>query len=85
MGTQAVLAGARGAIVVDENAEQFAAAVVRVLSQPALRASLAANAAEFVARNWSSLEMARRLLALYQRVLSATAASVSVVAAECES
>lgn len=85
MGTQAVLAGARGAIVVDENVEQFAAAVVRVLSQPALRESLAAHAAEFVARDWSSSEMARRLLALYQRVSHARNASVSVVAAECES
>jgi glycosyltransferase involved in cell wall biosynthesis len=85
MGTQAVLAGARGAIVVDENAEQFAAAVVRVLSQPALRASLAACAAEFVAREWSSAEMARRLLALYQHVLARRPASVSAGVAGCQS
>ncbi len=65
LGTKEVLRGAAGAIVVEEDIEEFAAAVTRVLTQPALRQDLAAAARGFVAARWSSVEMARRLLGLY--------------------
>ena len=50
---------------------EFAAAVTRVLTQPALRAALAKDARAFVEARWSSVEMARRLLALYERISGA--------------
>jgi 1,2-diacylglycerol 3-alpha-glucosyltransferase len=66
LGTKEVLEGAAGAIVVPEDVAAFAAAVVRVLTQPQLRAALASAGRDFVARRWSSLEMAKRLLELYE-------------------
>jgi glycosyltransferase involved in cell wall biosynthesis len=68
LGTEEVLHGAAGAIVVTEGVEEFAAAVVRVLGEPALRAALASAGRDFVARRWSSVEMARRLLLLYEEL-----------------
>jgi 1,2-diacylglycerol 3-alpha-glucosyltransferase len=68
LGTKEVLHEARGALVVREELAEFAAAVTRVLTQPALRAELAKDAREFVAARWSSAEMARRLLELYGKV-----------------
>lgn len=65
LGTKEVLANAAGALVVQENVAEFAAAVTRVLTERALRAQLASAGREFVERHWSSREMARRLLALY--------------------
>ena len=65
LGTKEVLHDAVGALVVAEDVAEFSAAVVRVLTQPALRASLADAARAFVARRWSSGEMAKRLAELY--------------------
>jgi len=75
LGTKEVLNGAAGAIVVEEEVGAFAAAVTRVLTQPRLRATLAAAAREFVAARWSSSEMARRLLRLYAEVRGVNAAA----------
>jgi len=69
LGTKEVLANAAGALVVREDVDEFAAAVTRVLSEPALRAKLASSGREFVERQWSSREMARRLLALYEELV----------------
>ena len=69
LGTKEVLANAAGALVVREDVHEFAAAVTRVLTEPALRATLASAAREFVERQWSSREMARRLLALYEELV----------------
>ena len=55
----------RGALVVAEDVQEFAAAVVSVLTRPELRASLASAGRAFVAQRWSSSEMARRLAQLY--------------------
>ncbi len=68
LGTKEVLRGAAGAIVVPEDVDEFAAAVTRVLTQPHLRATLAAAGRDFVGARWSSREMARRLLSLYSDV-----------------
>ncbi len=75
LGTKEVLHGAEGAIVVEEDVGEFSAAVTRVLTQPDLRATLAAAAREFVASRWSSGEMARRLVRLYADVRSVSAAA----------
>jgi glycosyltransferase involved in cell wall biosynthesis len=69
LGTKEVLANAAGALVVREDVAEFAAAVTRVLEEPALRARLATAGREFVARHWSSREMARRLLGLYEELV----------------
>jgi glycosyltransferase involved in cell wall biosynthesis len=68
LGTKEVLREARGAIVVAEEVAEFSTAVTRVLTEPALRAALAKDARAFVEARWSSKEMARRLLELYERV-----------------
>jgi 1,2-diacylglycerol 3-alpha-glucosyltransferase len=69
LGTKEVLRDADGALVVAEDVAEFSAAVVQVLTQPALRASLADAARAFVARRWSSGEMANRLAALYEELV----------------
>ena len=69
MGTRSVLDGARGAIVVNEDPAQFAAAVEMMLKNRAMRASLGAQAAEDARKRWSSAEMARRMLEVYAWVL----------------
>jgi hypothetical protein len=69
LGTKEVLANAAGALVVREDGAEFAAAVTRVLTQPALRSKLASAGREFVEREWSSREMARRLLELYDELV----------------
>jgi 1,2-diacylglycerol 3-alpha-glucosyltransferase len=65
LGTKEVLAGADGALVVPEELGPFADAVVRVLTDAALRGSLRAAGRAFVAEHWSSVEMARRMHNLY--------------------
>jgi glycosyltransferase involved in cell wall biosynthesis len=83
LGTKEVLRGAGGAIVVDEDVAAFTAAVTGVLTRPAERRRLAAAAREFVAAQWSSAEMAKRLLRLYEslaarsRAIESTAARVA--------
>ncbi len=65
LGTKEVLSDAAGALVVAEDVQEFAAAVVDVLTRPELRASLASAGRAFVAQRWSSNEMAKRLVELY--------------------
>ena len=69
LGTKEVLANAAGALVVREDVAEFAAAVKRVLTEPALRGKLASAGREFVEQQWSSREMARRLLGLYEELV----------------
>jgi len=69
LGTKEVFDNAAGALAVREDAAEFAAAVARVLTQPALRAQLASAGRAFVERHWSSREMARILLNLYEEVV----------------
>ncbi len=70
LGTKEVLRNAAGAIAVAENVTEFTSAVVEVLTQPALRAALANAGRQFVAQNWSSLEMAKRLAQLYDEIVA---------------
>ena len=64
LGTRSVLVPGSGALVVPEDRDAFAAAVVRVLGDAGLREGLAARGRAY-ARTWSSQVMARRLAALY--------------------
>jgi glycosyltransferase involved in cell wall biosynthesis len=68
LGTCSILKEGCGALIVPEELESFAAAVVRVLEDGTLRAELA-QAGRNYAREWSSLAMARRLLDLYRSVI----------------
>jgi 1,2-diacylglycerol 3-alpha-glucosyltransferase len=64
MGTADVLKDAKGAVVVPEDAQVFAAAVVRVLREPHLRQQLS-EFAPTDASAWSAKAMAERLASLY--------------------
>jgi 1,2-diacylglycerol 3-alpha-glucosyltransferase len=70
LGTRSILLPESGALVVAEEREAFAAAVVRVLREPGLREELASRGRAY-ARSWSSAVMARRLKALYEQLLTA--------------
>jgi len=70
LGTRSILTPASGALVVPEEAEAFAAAAVRVLSEPALRAALSARG-RLYARQWASARMAARLRDLYAELSAA--------------
>jgi glycosyltransferase involved in cell wall biosynthesis len=69
LGTKEVLAGAKGAIVVEEDVDEFAAAVATVLSRLEVRDALARDARNGVAEKWSSAAMARRLIEVYGRLV----------------
>ncbi len=73
LGTADVLRDATGALVVAEEAEAFAAAVLRLLSDKALQAALAAGGVE-TARRWSAHALAERMAGLYHRVTERRAA-----------
>jgi glycosyltransferase involved in cell wall biosynthesis len=64
LGTRSILPGS-GALIVPEEREAFAAAVVRVLGDTQLRADMAARGRAH-AGTWSSAAMARRLADIYQ-------------------
>ena len=70
MGTAEVLDGVKGALVAPDEVGGFAASVVRVLKDAALRRRLAA-AAPADAHAWSAPVMAERLVALYREVIAA--------------
>ena len=69
-GTRDILQGAAGARVVDEDVDQFSAAVIDVLREPALQRGLASQARSHAAR-WSDGEPARRMLTLYEGLVRA--------------
>jgi glycosyltransferase involved in cell wall biosynthesis len=76
LGTKEVLRKAAGAVVVAEDVAEFAAAVVEVLTKRQLREALAGAGREFVARQWSSVAMAKRLADLYDEIAAANRSSV---------
>jgi glycosyltransferase involved in cell wall biosynthesis len=67
LGTRSVLAPESGAVVVEERAEEFAAAATVLLTDAAGRERRGALARDY-ARTWASSAMATRLLELYRRV-----------------
>ena len=68
MGTQSVLDGAAGAVVVSEDEVQFASAMAMVLKSRDLQVSLGSKAQHRVKTRWSSAEMAKQMLELYRGV-----------------
>lgn len=77
MGTRDILAPGRGALVPDDDEQDFAAAVITVLRSASVRTRLAAEAAEY-AQTWAAPATARKLEAFYRDVVgraSAVAAS----------
>jgi 1,2-diacylglycerol 3-alpha-glucosyltransferase len=69
-GTIDILDPGLGCLVAEENEKAFAQQVVRLLQQPELRCRLRREASDYVARHWEAAVMARRLAALYHRLLS---------------
>jgi len=74
LGTRSILTPGSGALVVPEQQQEFAAAVVRVLNDAGLREELAARGRAY-ARNWTSAAMARRLAELYAELRAAPRAA----------
>lgn len=75
LGTRSILAPACGALIAPESEEPFAAAVVRVLTDPQLHGTLSEQG-RIYARGWSSSSMAGRLAELYRALVDpATGAS----------
>jgi len=72
LGTRSILTPESGALVVPEDGQAFAAAVVRVLRDPDLAAGLGQRGRAY-ARTWSSSAMARRLTELYAQLRPAPA------------
>lgn len=79
MGTKSVLQNADGAFVVREDAGAFSGAIVTLLNDEELRREMAAQARIYVMQNWSSVEMAQRMLALYSRITKGQSTMSSVV------
>lgn len=67
LGTRSILVPGSGALVVPEEPEAFAAAVVRVLGDARLREALAVRGLAY-ARSWSSSAMAARLAGVYAQL-----------------
>ena len=74
LGTRSILVPGSGALVVPERQQEFAAAVVHVLSDAGVREELASRGRAY-ARNWTSAAMARRLAELYAELRAAPRAA----------
>ncbi len=66
LGTRAIVEPERGAIAAAEEVGAFARAVMRVLADRALQASMGRTARVYVAEQWSSRAMAERLARVYE-------------------
>lgn len=69
MGTKEVLEGGMGCLIAAEDETDFAAKAVRLLADPALRASLGEQARSY-ARSWSAPELADRMLGWYEAIVA---------------
>jgi 1,2-diacylglycerol 3-alpha-glucosyltransferase len=76
LGTRSILKPGCGAVVVAEQQDEFAAAVIRVLQSPALQKELG-DRGRVYAKTWSSASMARRLADLYETIRLAKASRVA--------
>ena len=70
MGTRDILKPAKGAIIAEEATEDFAAKVVKVLQDKALRRRLSQEGQEYV-KQWSAGALANKMLAFYGRIIAA--------------
>jgi 1,2-diacylglycerol 3-alpha-glucosyltransferase len=69
MGTQDILRPGCGALIAEEEVEDFSEKVTSVLRDPKLRLRLGEEASRYAER-WSSLALAKRLEAFYQDVIA---------------
>jgi 1,2-diacylglycerol 3-alpha-glucosyltransferase len=76
LGTRSILLPGSGALVVPEDETAFAAAVVRLLGDEALRGDLRERGRSY-ARSWSSATMARRLGEIYRGLAEAPQAQIA--------
>ena len=74
MGTRDILDAGRGALVAEQDVEDFAAKVTSLLQDEALRQRLAQEARDY-ARQWATDRMAQRLLDFYAGVVDKHAAA----------
>jgi 1,2-diacylglycerol 3-alpha-glucosyltransferase len=74
LGTRSILKPGCGALVVEEQRDAFAAAVIQVLQNPTLQKELGERGRAY-ARTWSSAAMARRLAELYDAICLSPRAS----------
>ncbi len=70
MGTRDIVGPRRGALVPDDDERAFAAEVVRLIGDPALRKELSRQARDY-AREWHADALARRMADLYAEVIAA--------------
>jgi glycosyltransferase involved in cell wall biosynthesis len=73
MGIREVLRDGVGCLVCEDDEQDFAAKVVRLLSDPALQRDLRDSARPY-AETWSAPAMAQRMLSLYERVCAGAGA-----------
>lgn len=83
MGTTDIVANAPGCLSPPDDPHSFGLALGKLLADPELRASLAAQAKR-TAASWSDTEMAARLAAFYQRLLAPRAQPASRTDARSE-
>jgi 1,2-diacylglycerol 3-alpha-glucosyltransferase len=70
MGTRDILKPEKGALVAEENVEDFAGKLIRLLNDTELQKRLGAEGHDY-ARTWSSEEMALKMLGFYQETIDA--------------
>ncbi|MHB8902773.1 MAG: glycosyltransferase [Thermoguttaceae bacterium] len=68
MGTRDILSPGRGCLTPEDDVAEFAAAMVRLLCDPALRSRLSQEARDY-AREWADDRMAAKLAECYRRIL----------------
>jgi len=76
LGTRSILKPGCGAVVVEEQQDEFAAAVIRVLQSRDLQKELG-DRGRVYAKTWSSASMARRLADLYDNIRLAKTSRVA--------
>jgi glycosyltransferase involved in cell wall biosynthesis len=81
MGTRDIVGSGRGARVAADDERAFAAQIARLLTEPGLRARLAAEGPPY-ARTWSAPALAQRMEAFYRSVLEGAAAPAASGAVE---
>lgn len=81
MGTTDIVVNAPGCLAPPDDPRSFGLALAKLLSDPALRQSLAAQARQ-TAERWSDTEMAGRLAALYQHLLASSTLPASRIKAQ---
>ncbi|MDQ1363549.1 MAG: 1,2-diacylglycerol 3-alpha-glucosyltransferase [Pseudomonadota bacterium] len=81
MGTKDILHPQLGALIAEENVEDFSAKVIRLLSDKTLRSRLSQEARDYVYQ-WTDIEMALRMERFYETMLQQSSAENLDVATE---